>query len=151
MQRPADNGFTLIEVLVALAVMGILLVGLLETLNYHLDVASQHEARTVTTQLASQKLTESREDHVPSDGDFEEPYQDYHYKVEVGDTKYPGVGYIAVTVTGHKERAVLKELFRIKQDSLTDEAEAETSTDTEAAVSNTPSGGSATSDDEDTK
>jgi prepilin-type N-terminal cleavage/methylation domain-containing protein len=123
MRRPDNKGFTLLEVMVALAVMGILLVGLLQTLNYHLDVASQHEARTVTMQLASQKLSETREDPVASEGDFEEPYQDYHFKAELGESKYPGVGYIAVTVTGHNEQAVLRELFRIRQNNLTGEDE----------------------------
>lgn len=145
--RNRSNGFTLLEVMVALAVVGILLVGLLQTLNYHLDVASQHETRTVTTLLASRKLTETRKDPVASEGDFEDPYKDYHYKAELGESKFPGVGHITVTVTGHGERAVLRELFRIRKDIVTESVE-ETSKEIEEKVTD-GAGGGKTNDESD--
>jgi hypothetical protein len=112
--------------MVALAVVGVLLIGLLQTLNYHLSVASTHEARTITMTLAAGKLAEAREDPVAAEGEFTAPYQLYTFKTELGESKYPGIGLITVTVTGNNERAVLKELFRVKMEKPANDKPEET-------------------------
>lgn len=110
------RGFTLIEVVVALAIVSILLTTLLYTLNLHLSVASTHETVTRAVLLARQKLVESRhKGELGDSGRFAPPYEDYAYVVTLSTvTLMPGVDVLelAVTVTGQKERVVLKEALR---------------------------------------
>ena len=53
-----ERGFTLLEVLIALAIVGGLLVTLIYTLNYHLGLVERQETITVATLLAKNKMTD---------------------------------------------------------------------------------------------
>ena len=46
-----DNGFTLLEILIALAIVGGLLVTVIASLNYHLGIVERHETITVATPI----------------------------------------------------------------------------------------------------
>ncbi len=107
-----NEGFTLLEVMISLALMGGLLVTLLYTLNHHLDVAARHEAATVATMLGREKLIETRKKPGGSEGEFEEPYSAYRFKAELKNSPYPGIAEIAVTVTGGGEKVLLREFIR---------------------------------------
>src|SRR5208337_2336842 len=52
------TGFTLLEIMIAVAVIGGLLVSLISSLNYHLGIAERHEFVTVASLLAKDKLAE---------------------------------------------------------------------------------------------
>ena len=108
------EGFTLLEVMIALAIVGGLLVTLIYTLNYNLDIASRHEIITTATMLAKDMIAdvETGGKSIDIEGKFPEPYEDYHYKVDIKDSKYPGVSEIAVTVDRDKERVKLTKLVR---------------------------------------
>jgi general secretion pathway protein I len=106
------KGFTLLEVMIALAVAGGLLVTLLYTLNHHLDVGSRHETLTVSMTLAKDKLSELRKGGREGHGPFPEPYSGYSYRAEVGESAYPGVSEISVAVSKDRERVVLRDLVR---------------------------------------
>lgn len=107
---PTNKGFTLLEVMFALAITGALLVTVLYTLNLHLGVAGRHESVTVSTMLGLQKLAELREDETEESGRFEEPYIDYNYTATSGDSAYMGVRELTVTVTYGPDEVVLREL-----------------------------------------
>lgn len=111
-ERPRPEGFTLLEVMVSVAIVGALLVTLLYTLNYHLGIAQRHEALTVAAMLGREKLIEVRRSTVGSEGDFPEPYEAYHYLAVVNGTSYPGIAEISVSVTNGKEKVILRELIR---------------------------------------
>jgi prepilin-type N-terminal cleavage/methylation domain-containing protein len=58
--RHSQKGFTFLEVMIALAIVGIAVIAIFNTVNYHADVAYEH---TVTTQmflLAKEKLIEMK-------------------------------------------------------------------------------------------
>ena len=50
------TGFTLLEIMIAVAIIGGLLVSLIYSLNYHLGIAERHEFATVASLLAKDKL-----------------------------------------------------------------------------------------------
>ena len=52
----SKKGFTLLEVLIALAIVGGLLVTLIYSLNYHLGLVERQEIITVATLLAKGKM-----------------------------------------------------------------------------------------------
>jgi general secretion pathway protein I len=111
-QARSKEGFTLLEVMVAIAIIGGLMVTLLGTLNYHLDVASTQRTVTTAVLLGRQKLHEAQRENKVERGNFQEPYEDYSYVVTLTPTMYPGVMELAVEVSKDKERVLLKELLR---------------------------------------
>jgi general secretion pathway protein I len=114
-RRRYAEGFTLLEVMVALAIVGGLLVTLLYTVAHHLDAAERHETVTKAVLLARQKLAEAQQTAEPDEGAFEEPDQGYEWKVEIKETPFPEVNELAVIVTKDKERVVLRELLRKRE------------------------------------
>ena len=122
-----DNGFTLIEVLVAMTLMAVGLVTLIELFSGSLSLALYSRIYTTATFLANQKMGEALlSKETPSlSGSFEIPYDDFNYNVEittqelsVGSTEdsffseekltpNPGLKKIKVTISweeGHRER-----------------------------------------------
>ena len=109
-----NKGFTLVEVMVALAIVGGLLVTLLYTVGHHLDVAGRHEAVTRAVLLAREKIGTVKAGTRKAEGDFPPPDQDYHWRVDVNQEVYYGVTLfeLSVTVTNGDEKVVLQELMR---------------------------------------
>jgi general secretion pathway protein I len=106
-----DKGFTLLEVMVSLAIVGGLLVTVLYSLNYHLGIAGRHEFITTATVLARNKLVESEKAPVEAKGAFPKPFASYHYTVEVKDSKFPGLAEMDVTVEKGGDKVELSELI----------------------------------------
>lgn len=104
-------GFTLLEVLIALAIVGSLLMTLIYTLNYHLGIVERQEVVTVATLLAKNKLLELEKEPEDRKGVFESPYEDYAYETQVMDSPYVGVSEIIVTVKAGKEEVKLNEFI----------------------------------------
>ncbi len=109
--READ-GFTLLEVMISLAIVGGLLVTLLYTLNYHLGIAERHRNTTISTSLAKEKMYAMEKKPVTDKGQFPEPYSSFSYETAVRDSSFPGMSEISVTVREGKESITLRELVR---------------------------------------
>ncbi|MCK4911078.1 MAG: prepilin-type N-terminal cleavage/methylation domain-containing protein [Thermodesulfovibrionales bacterium] len=109
-----SRGFTLLEVMVALAIVAGLLVTLLYTVSQHLEVAERHEVVTKGVLLAREKLAEVRAGTRKAEGRFAPPDEDYQWRVDVEQKLYFGVTVynLSVTVTRGRERVVLSELMR---------------------------------------
>ena len=107
------GGFTLIEILIALAIVGGLLITLIYTLNYHLGLVERQETVTVATFLAKDKLDDIEGDPENSKGYFEAPYEEYAYEISVKESQYPGISEIIVSVNKGNEEVKLNE-FVIK-------------------------------------
>ena len=105
------KGFTLLEIMLALAVVGGLLITLLYSLNYHLGVAERHSTVTTASMLAKSKLLEIEDNPAATTGDFNDPYKQYHYTTEVKDSPYPGIIQISVTVFWGNENVKFSELI----------------------------------------
>src|SRR5512142_2404590 len=101
------RGFTLLEVMISVAIIGGLLVTVLSSLNYHLGIAQRHEFVTAATFLARGKLTEAERTPSSGQGDFPAPYTDYHYNTEVKASPWPGISEIHVTVSRGNEKVTL--------------------------------------------
>ncbi|MBZ0154613.1 MAG: prepilin-type N-terminal cleavage/methylation domain-containing protein [Alphaproteobacteria bacterium] len=109
------DGFTLLEILIALAVIGGLLTTLLYTLQYHLGIAGRHEFLTVATLLAKEKMAEVEKGAMDTKGDFSGQYSGYRYRVERGDALFPGLQEISVIVSNGVEQVRITGLKRKTQ------------------------------------
>lgn len=106
------DGFTLLEIMIALAIAGGLLVTLIYTLNYHLSIVERHEIVTIASMLAKGKMAEIEKDPVETKGEFPEPYSSYHYVTGVRETTYIGISEIYVIVSNGNERVKLSALIQ---------------------------------------
>ncbi len=107
----ARRGFTLLEIMIALAIIGGLLITLLYSLNYHLGIAERQETLTIATMLAKNKLHEIETSPAAAKGDFPAPYGAYHYTTEIKASPYPGISEILVTVVNGKENVKFSEFI----------------------------------------
>jgi len=103
------RGFTLLEVMISLAIVGGLLVTLVHTLNYQLGIVERQETITTATLLAKEKLIEAEDTRTGGKGRFEEPYPAYTYEVQVKESPYFGISEIVVKVSSEKEEVTLNE------------------------------------------
>jgi general secretion pathway protein I len=111
--RSGDRGgFTLLEVMIALALVGGLLVTLLYTLNYHLGIAERHETVTIATMLGKKKILDVRAKPGNAKGAFPEPHDAYRFSAEVKESKYPGIAEVWVTVKRDREEVIIREFIR---------------------------------------
>ncbi|KJU86840.1 type II secretion system protein GspI [Candidatus Magnetobacterium bavaricum] len=107
------DGFTLLEVLIALAILSGVLVTLIHTLNYNLSVLQRHEVITVASLLAKEKLSEAMRLHVTEDsGKFPVPFEDYAFELRNHDSPIPDVVVVEITVKKAKEQVVLRTLYK---------------------------------------
>ena len=105
------RGFTLLEVIISLAIVGGLLVTLIYTLNYQLGIVERHEAVTVGTLLAKNELMEMESSPASRKGTFEEPFSAYTYETNVRQSPYLGVSEIIVVVRSGSEEVKLNEFI----------------------------------------
>jgi general secretion pathway protein I len=96
--RTGNKGFTLLEIMLALAIIGGLLVTVLYTLNFHLSIAGKQEFETVATMLSKHKLSETEQDPVIAEGEFPEPYSGYFFQTVISESPFPGLSEITVSV-----------------------------------------------------
>jgi len=104
-----DKGFTLLEILIALAIVGGLLVTVISTLNYHLGIVGRHETITTATFLAKEKMADLEQNPLQAKGEFEDPYENYTYETFVKDSPYAGISEIIVVVRTGDEEVKLNE------------------------------------------
>ena len=84
-----QDGFTLLEVMVSVAIIGIALVSLIGSQSQSVSIATTSRFDTTASLLARQKLTELAlagfEDLRSDEGDFGEDFPGYSWKTEVKD------------------------------------------------------------------
>ena len=108
----AGKGFTLLEVMISLAIVGGLLVTLIYTLNYHLGIAERHRNTTISTNLAKEKMYAMERKPLIEKGQFPEPYSGFSYETGIKASSFPGMSAISVIVSDGKESVTLSELVR---------------------------------------
>ena len=96
------SGFTLIEVLVAVAILAIAMVAILKANVQNLDALTKSRETTTASLLAASKLAEIEAAGVAnwgeSQGDFGEDYPEFTWQVETTSTEVEGLERIAVIV-----------------------------------------------------
>jgi len=106
MERRTARGFTLLEIMVALAIISVALVSLLALGNRSIGTHARLQQLTQATLLAQQRLSTAeveaslgRLDRTLQEGAFDAPYTDYRWRMEFADTPLPSIKTITVTVT----------------------------------------------------
>ena len=101
------KGFTLLEVMVALAIMAGVILTVLGSLNYHLSGISAERDTTVLTLMARTRLVElEQQAAVPqkSAGDFAPLHPDITWRAELFPTKVTLLQKMVVTVQRRGEK-----------------------------------------------
>lgn len=98
----SDRGFTLLEVMVALAIIAIALVTLLGTHLLSLNLAQRHKEQSMATMLARQKMEElltTPFDSLTSDaGDFGPERPGYKWEFEVEDADIDNLKRVKILI-----------------------------------------------------
>ncbi|MBF0537998.1 MAG: prepilin-type N-terminal cleavage/methylation domain-containing protein [Nitrospirae bacterium] len=107
------DGFTLLEVLIALGILSGVLVTLIYTLNYNLSILQRHEVITVASLLAKEKLSEALRLNIIEDGGrFPVPFDDYEFELRNHASSIPEVVVLEMTVKKAKEQVVLRAFYK---------------------------------------
>jgi general secretion pathway protein I len=113
LKTAAQRAFTLLEIMVALAIVGVAMVALLSLGNRSIGVHDRLQHLTQATLLAQQKMAESELEArrggvaqlTDSTGLFAEPFTDYNWRIAIINTPLPSVQMVTVTVLwGDEER-----------------------------------------------
>lgn len=95
------GGFTLLEILVAVAIFAISMVALMSISGNTLVVSGRAERITIATMLARQKMTDIEielgkamkknefPDEKSEEGEFDEPFEDYSWAMEIRRVELP--------------------------------------------------------------
>jgi general secretion pathway protein I len=86
------RGFTLLEVMVALAIMASVVLTVLTSVNFHLNILSVERDNTALTILARSRLIElEQQADLPkkSEGTFAPLHSDISWRAELFPTEYP--------------------------------------------------------------
>ena len=110
--KKQKRGFTLIEVMISLAIVGGLLITLIYTLSYNLGITDRQFTVTNITNLAKEKIEELEVNPQEIKGRFPEPYDMLNYETKVKDSTFKGMSEIIVVVGDGKESITLSELIR---------------------------------------
>ncbi len=108
MMRAARRGFTLVEVLVALAVLSIALTAVMRTMGQAIDVTATLRERNAALWVAQNRLALHRMSHAwPSadttDGDTEFNGEKWYWREQVSTTPEPRIRRIEITIRRQKD------------------------------------------------
>lgn len=105
-----SRGFTLLEVMIALAIIAIALVTLLGLGNRSIGVNTRLQRLTQGTLLAQEKMTElevaaedGRSELQEGEGNFAAPFEGYRWRTTFAETPLAAVRMVTVTVAWGKE------------------------------------------------
>lgn len=101
------TGFTLLEVMIALAIVATALMALLALGNRSIEVHDRLQKTTRATMLAQHKMAEFETSGLPEDrdaGTFEAPFDDFHWHFTVAETPLPSTIEVKVIVTWGREQ-----------------------------------------------
>ena len=102
MRQNKANGFTLMEVMIAMAILAIALVAVFQLQSQSISMSTDSRFMTTAALLAQSKMVEAEAvstlaNH-KEDGDFGADYPQYTWHLEVGDTQMAQFKKIEVTV-----------------------------------------------------
>ncbi len=101
-----DSGFTLLEVMVALAIMAGVILTVINSFNYNLSVVNRDREETIAVILGRAKLDDP--EYKPADGDkgnFAPEWPGINWKTQIMSTDYPGVNRLVFTVSWNEEKS----------------------------------------------
>jgi general secretion pathway protein I len=93
--RHFRSGFTLLEVMIAIAIIAITLLAVFGSQSQSLSLANEAKFSTTAALLAQSKMAEieavNPEDLASDSGDFGENFPNYHWKLTVSDVSFAGI------------------------------------------------------------
>jgi general secretion pathway protein I len=114
-----DKGFTLMEVMIAMAILAIALVTIFQSQSQSISMTGNSRFLTTASLLAQGKMAEieliEMKDVRTDSGNFGDGFPDYSWRVELKDTDFDVVKKIELTVTNNRLTAnnqYLLELYR---------------------------------------
>ena len=95
-----SSGFTLLEVMIAVAIIAIALMALLDSQSQGLSLANESRFNTTASLLAQGKMAEieaitEKRNLVSDSGDFGDDFADYAWQLSVQDVSFEGVDKIS--------------------------------------------------------
>ena len=104
--RKRQSGFTLLEVMIALAIIGFTLVVVLHTVNYHAGIMYQNTITTQMYQMAKEKMFELEKSHANAKGSLGPVYAFENSVTRLEDSE---ILELKTTVTGQGKEVSLTE------------------------------------------
>jgi len=102
MTENKNKGFTLIEVMIAMAILAAVLVVVFQLQSQSISMSTDSRFMTTAALLAQSKMAEveagSILDTNSKDGDFGTDFPDYTWHLDIGDTQIPRFRRIEITV-----------------------------------------------------
>jgi len=112
---PMRGGFTLLEVMIAMAILAITLVAVFQSQSQSISMAGDSRFLTTASLLAQSRMVEidAADPKAVSagNGDFGEDFPDYRWQVEIGDTEIDVLKKISLTVTN--SRMAVRNIYRL--------------------------------------
>lgn len=107
-QQSANGGFTLLEVMIALAILAGVVVTVIGAVNHHLGLAARDKEETTAVLLARGKLAEQGfAGQETKEGTFAPAWPDYRWRREILPTELPGLSRLVLTVSWQEARRSL--------------------------------------------
>ena len=104
----SSSGFTLLEVMIAMAILAIALVAVFQSQSQSISMVGQARFATTASLLAQSKMAEVETmdpGEINADsGDFGDDFPDYSWKVDLTETQVENVKKIEVTVINERLR-----------------------------------------------
>jgi general secretion pathway protein I len=108
-------GFTLLEVMIAMAILAIALVAVYQSQSQSVSMAGDSHFLTTASLLAQGRMAEidaaDPRKVVAESGDFGDAFPDYQWQVEIGDTEIDLMKKITLTVTN--SRMAVRNTYRL--------------------------------------
>ena len=102
------KGFTLLEVMVALAILAGVVMTVLASYNYHLSLLARDEDETEAVLFARAKLDDPNLAALTQkNGDFAPTRPDMKWQIETAPTQLPGISRLTLTVSWNAARSKL--------------------------------------------
>lgn len=114
--RLNEKGFTLLETIIALAILSGVVVTLITVLNQHISAADRVQSITTATLLGMEKIGEININglHAQSQGEFSRGFEKFRWSVREEDLGFDGVKKIYLTVAWGKADRVTLITYRQK-------------------------------------
>ena len=88
------DGFTLLEVMVALSIIAIVLVSLLVSQSHSVSLQDEAKFNTTAALLAQKKISEieakNKDDLISDSGDFGDDFPNYFWEIKIQDVSFQG-------------------------------------------------------------
>jgi general secretion pathway protein I len=92
------RGFTLLEVMVSLAIMACVIMTVLGAVNYHIGIIANERDSTTLTLLARNLMAESGDMPTKGEGTFAPSHPELNWKRDLLPADYPGLQKFVVRV-----------------------------------------------------